>query len=161
MKTDFHSYNTGAYFSTPAKLYGWAASVFCLFQVMEGFVVAYLFLPIGIIMQLTRYRTEFDLLNRTYRVGIWCCGVTFGKVQHLPGVDFLYLNKNSYSQLAESRASTTWFRTTKYDGYIKLADQTKLHLVQESTKEKALQHMEKISDDLGIELRDQTDIKFY
>lgn len=161
MKTDFHSYNTGAYFNTAARLYGWGASAFALFQIMEDSVVAFLFLPIGIIMQFTHNRTEFDLLNRTYRVGVRCLGFTFGKVQHLPGIDFLYLNRNSYSQLAESRASMSWFRTIRYDGYIKLADQTKLHLVQEYTKEKALQRMEKISDDLGIELRDQTDIKFY
>lgn len=159
MKSDLHSYNTGYYFSTAARFLGWVSTVFALFQVINGSVAAYLFLPIGIMTQFTYYRTDFDLLNRTYREGIRFFGITFGKLQHLPGVDFLYLNKNNYSQLAESRASMTRFRSVKFDGYIKLADNTKLHLVQEHTKEKALQQMEKISDDLGIELRDQTEMK--
>lgn len=159
MKSDLHSYNTGHYFSTAARFLGWAATVFALFQVVDGSVAAYFILPAGIITQFCYYRTEFDLLNRTYREGVRLFGITFGKVKPLPGVDFLYLNKNNYSQLAESRASMTQFRGVKFDGYIRLADDTKLHLVQEHTKEKALQQLEKISDDLGIELRDQTEMK--
>lgn len=77
---------------------------------------------------------------------------------HLPGIEFLYLNRNNYSQIAESRGSMSRFQRVKYDGYIKLTDNTKLHLVQEESKGKALQRMEAISDDLGIELRDRTEV---
>lgn len=160
MKEDFHSYNTGYYFSAAARFFAWMASVFALFRIIDGSLAAYLFLPVGFIFQFTHYRTEFDLYNRTYRVAVRLFGITFGKMLHLSGVDFLYLNKNGYSQLSESRASMTRFRRVKYDGYIKLADGTKLHLVQEDNKKQALQKMEEISDNLGIELRDQTEARY-
>ena len=136
-------------------------TAFAVLSVYNGSLAAWLLLPVGFVVQFTFYQIEIDLINRTYKEGVLLAGIIFGKMRHLPGVDFLYLNKNKYSYTAESRASMARFRGIKYDGYLKLADNTKLHLVQEHTKEKALQQMEKISDDLGIELRDQTDIKLY
>ncbi|WP_299822379.1 hypothetical protein [uncultured Pontibacter sp.] len=161
METILHRYKTIHYFSSTARLFGWMATAFAVLSVYNGSVAAWVLLPAGFITQFTYRRTEIDLTNRTYRTGVLLAGITFGKMQHLAGVDFLYLNKNKYNHTAESRASTAQFRSIKYDGFLKLADGTKLHLVQEHTKEKALQLMEKISDDLGIELRDQTNIKYF
>lgn len=161
MKGNSFSYNTGYYFSTAARLLGWGATALALFQIIDGSIAAYLFLPSGVITQFTHCRTEFDLLKRTYREGVRFGTVTFGKMLHLPGIDFLYLNKNKYAGQIELRASMMRFRNVKYDGFIKLADNIKLHLVQDESKEEALKRMGKISDDLGIELRDQTEIKHY
>ncbi|MEJ8757837.1 hypothetical protein WG947_12560 [Pontibacter sp. H259] len=161
MKAALHSYNTGHFFNATARLYGWLATVFAILAISNGAMVAFLFLPLGVLFQFTYSRVEIDLENRTYKAGALLLGFTIGRLKHLQGVDFLYLNKNNHMQLARTWIATARFRSVKYDGFLKLADNTKLHLVQESSKEKALQKMERISDDLGIELRDQTDMKFY
>jgi hypothetical protein len=161
MEATLHGYNTGHYFSPTARVYGWVITIFAVFAILNGSLAAIILLPAGVLIQLIQRRIEIDLESRTYKVGIRMLGVTFGKQRPLSGVDFLYLNKNNHTRVAESRASTMRFRSIKYDGYLKLADDTKLHLVQENSKEKALQRMEQISEDLGIELRDQTDRKFY
>jgi len=49
----------------------------------------------------------------------------------------------------------------KFDGYLKLAYNVKLHLVQQKSKEKAMQQMEQIAQDLQVELRDLTEMKYY
>ncbi|MEJ8801175.1 hypothetical protein [Pontibacter sp. H249] len=155
-----HRYKTTHYFSSTGRLYGWMITAFAILSVYNGSLAAWLLLPAGFVMQFTYRHIGLDLINRTYKEGVLLAGINFGKIQHLPGIDFLYLNKNKYNRVAESRASTAQFRSIKYDGYLKLADNTKLHLVQAHSKEKALQQMEKISDDLGIELRDQTEINY-
>ncbi|MER2998045.1 hypothetical protein [Pontibacter populi] len=161
MEKSIHSYNACHYFETTPRVFGWIISIWALVAVLGGSIAAFLALPVGVLMQFSFHRVEFDLLNRTYKEGVRICGLTFGKQLPLPGTDFLYLNKNSYNQRAESRASSMEHRGEKYDGYVKLAGTKKLHLVKKYSKEKAMHKMEKISDDLGIELRDQTDIKYY
>jgi len=161
MKAPLHSYNTGHYFNSTARVYGWLATVFAILAISNGSVIAFLFLPLGIVFQFIYRRVEIDLENRTYKVGAHLLGFTIGKLKPLPGVDFLFLNKNNHMQLTRVWISTLRSRSVKYDGYLKLADNTKLHLVQESSKETALQKMEQLSDDLGIEFRDQTNMKFY
>ncbi|NDK57190.1 hypothetical protein [Pontibacter fetidus] len=160
MKATIHGYTTGRFFSATAQVYSWVATVSAFFAILNGSYVAFLFLPAGIVSLLLYRRFEIDLVHRTYKVGVRLLGFTFGKLLPLPGVDFLYLNKNKRTSVAMSRASVRQFRSITYDGYLKLADATKLHLVQEHTKEKALQKLEQIADDLGIVLRDQTDRKF-
>jgi len=158
METEFYSYKTGHYFRTSTRFSGWIATILSFMLVLNGSVATWFFLPVGILIQFTFNRVEFDLLNRLYREGISLFGLTFGKMLHLPGIEFLYLNRNNYSQVAESRGSMSRFQRVKYDGYIKLADNTKLHLLQEESREKALQRIEKIAADLGIVFRDRSTI---
>lgn len=127
--------------------------------ILNGSVAAYSFLPAGIAAQFTHYRTEFDLERMVYREGVRFAGITFGKWQPLAGFDFLFLKRNRYSQTSESRASMSTFRFEKYDGYLKLADNVKLHLLQRGSKEKAMQGMQRFAEDLQVELRDLTDLK--
>ena len=66
---------------------------------------------------------------------------------------------NNYKQVSESRASMSTFKFVKYDGYIKLSDNVKLHLLQRKSKEQAMQEMQQIAQDLQAELRDLTEMK--
>jgi hypothetical protein len=161
MKPNVHSYNTGYYFSTGVRVFGWISTVLSFILIVNGSVAAYAFLPTAIITQLTHYRTEFDLARMTYREGVCFAGITFGKMLPLTGFDFLYLKRNRYKQVAESRGSMSTFQFEKYDGYLKLSDAVKLHLLQRKSKEKALQEMNRISQDLQVELRDLTEIRTY
>ncbi|MFD2246387.1 hypothetical protein [Pontibacter ruber] len=97
----------------------------------------------------------------TYREGVSLASITFGKKLPLPGIDFLFLKKNRYSQTIESRASMATFKREKFDGYIKLSNNIKLHLLQKDNKEKALKELEQIAQDLHAELRDLTEMKYY
>lgn len=159
MQATLHSYNTGRYFSTGVRVFGWIATGFALLSVLDGSIAAYVFLPVGIITHFTHYRMEFDLEHMTYREGVRFAGITFGKKLPLPGFDFLFLKHNRYTQLMESRASMSTFKTEKYDGYLKLSDNVKLHLLQWNSKEKALQGMQQFADDLQVEFRDLTEMK--
>ncbi|WP_299705468.1 hypothetical protein [uncultured Pontibacter sp.] len=159
MAATLHSYNTGHYFSTSARAFGWITTVLAITMIVNGSVAAYVFLPTALITHFTHYRTEFDLERMRYREGVRFAGITIGKMLPLPGIDFLFLKKNNYRQVSESRGSMSTFQFVKYDGYIKLSDNVKLHLLQRKTQEQAMQEMQQIAQDLQAELRDLSEIK--
>jgi hypothetical protein len=161
MQATVHKYHTGHYFNAAARVYGWLATTWALYAVIDGSVAAWLVLPTGLLVQFTYYHTEFDLGRMTYREGVWLAGMTSGKKRPLPGFDFLFLKNNRYSQTLESRASMTTLKVEKYDGYVQLTNQVKLHLLRHNNKEKALRRMEQIARDLNTELRDLTEMKYY
>lgn len=160
MGTTYYSYNTGHYFGTGVRVFGWITSFLAVMMIVNGSVAAYVILPAALITQFAHYRTEFDLAHMTYREGVRWAGLTFGAMQPLPGFDFLYLKCNRYSQTIESRASMSKLKFEKYDGYLKLADGIKLHLLQRKTKEQALREMQQIARDLNVDLRDLTEMTY-
>ncbi|MFT2007171.1 hypothetical protein ACMA1I_00715 [Pontibacter sp. 13R65] len=113
----------------------------------------------AIITQLTYKAVKFDLQQRRYGQGVQLLGKFFGAEQPLPEFEFLYLKRNNYSQVAESRGSMSTLYNTKYDGFLKLADGTRLHLLQHQLKEVALQHINKIAQELDVPLRDLTEVQ--
>ncbi|MBD1398087.1 hypothetical protein H9Q13_13000 [Pontibacter sp. JH31] len=166
MKDTLYSYNTGHCFGIAFRVFGWLATLLALFTLVSGYVAAsygyvaaWLILPVGITTQFTHYRTEFDLEHRTYREGIGFAGMTFGDKLPLPGFEFLFLKRNRYRQTMESRGSMSTFALEKYDGYLKLADGVKLHLLQRKDKGRAMAEMERIARELNVELRDLTELK--
>lgn len=161
MTSNHYSYNTGKYFGTAARVMGWITSVFGLLTILDGSYSAWLLLPVGVVVHYAHYRTEFDLENMLYREGVGLGKFVIGKKLPLTGFDFLFLKHNRYSQTFESRASMTSIKLEKYDGYLKLADGVKLHLLQHKEKEKAMAKMQAIARDLNVELRDLTNMKYY
>ncbi|GAA4434400.1 hypothetical protein GCM10023188_25290 [Pontibacter saemangeumensis] len=159
MRHDSHTYKTGKYFSAAGRAISWVGLAIGLMAVLNGASVGWVMVPVAIAVQLTYHMVEFDLQRQTYREGVQLLGMKFGKRLPLPGFDFLFLKNNNYSQLAESRATMTQFRSEMFDGYIKLADGTKLHLLQTKSKAPALQQLAAIAQELNTELRDLTEMK--
>ncbi|GGG07871.1 hypothetical protein [Pontibacter amylolyticus] len=159
MSATRHSYHTGHYFSASARALGWLTTTLAITMIVNGSVAAYAFLPTAIITQFTHYRTEFDLAQMTCREGVRFAGITLGEMLPLAGIDFLFVKRNNYKRVSESRGSMSTFQFECYDGYIKLSDDVKLHLLQRKTKEQAMQEMQQMAQDLQAELRDLTDMK--
>lgn len=152
-----YTYKTGKYFSAGGRVMGWITSALGMIMVLNGYAAGWVLVPAGLLTLLAYYMVEFDLQQKTYREGVLLLVLRFGKKRPLPGFDFLFLKKNSYTRMAESRGSNTQFKLEKYDGYVKLSDGTKLHLLQQSQKEAAMQQLKTVANDLGTQLRDLTE----
>lgn len=161
MREDIYSYTTGKYFSPAVRAIGWLVTIFALPNILDGAFFAWIMLPVGFITHFTLSKTEFNLKDMTYREGASYAGFTFGEKLPLRGLDFLFLKKNSYSQTYESRASMATRRMEKYDGYIQLTGGVKLHLLQRDMKELAQREMERIAQDLQLELKDLTELQYH
>lgn len=161
MDSNYFSYNTGKYFSSAARVMGWIITIFGVLTLLNGSYTAWLLLPVGILMHFTHYRAEFDLQHMRYREGVGIGKLTVGKMIPFNGFGFLFLKHNKYRQTLESRGSMSTFKMEKYDGYLKLADGTNLHLLQLKNKQDAMAKMDAISRDLDVEFRDLTDMKYY
>ena len=153
-------YKTGKYFSGGARMLAWVLAVIGVVAVWKGVTAGVLLFSAAIITQLTYQAVRFDLQHGTLGQGVQLFGRFFGTQQQLPEFDFLYLKRNNYSQVAESRGSMATFYSTRFDGYLQLAGGSKLHLLQHRKKETALQHMEKIAQDLNVPLHDLTEARY-
>lgn len=159
LKKAMFIYRTRKYFSGAASMVAWAASLVGVLLALNGYFVGWLLMAVALCTLIAYHTAEVDLQNQIYREGIMVLGQSFGKMLPLPGLDFLYLKGNTYSQFVESRASMATFRNIRYDGYLRLADGNILHLLQRRDKEKAWRQMEQIAQDLQVELRDLTGIR--
>ncbi len=137
----------------------WVASLAGVILAINGFLVGWLLMPSALFTLITYYTAEFDPQKNMYREGVMVLGHSFGKMQQLPAFEFLYLKRNVYRRSVQSWASKATFRNIKYDGYLRLADGNILHLLQERDKEEAWRQMERIGQDLQVELRDLTEIR--
>ncbi|TXK38133.1 hypothetical protein FVR03_14190 [Pontibacter qinzhouensis] len=153
-----YTYKTGRYFSGGARMLAWVLAAIGVVAVLKGVLAGVLLFSAAIVMELTYKAVQFDLQQRRYGQGVQLFGKFFGAEQPLPELEFLYLKRNNYSRLAESRGSMATFYSTRFDGYLQLAGGAKLHLLQQQVKETALQQMNKIAQDLGVPLHDLTEV---
>lgn len=158
-QTNFQ-YDIGKYFGAAARAGSWIASGVALLYLLSGVWAAVLLLPLGPLAIITKYFVAFDLEQQTYREGVRIGSITFGEKVPLPGFEFAFLKKNTYSQTFESRASMSVAHHEKYDGYLKLRNGKKLHLLQLSQKEPAVQQMQQVAHELGTEFRDLTEMQY-
>ncbi|WP_414703853.1 hypothetical protein [Pontibacter sp. 13R65] len=98
---------------------------------------------------------EIDLSKRSYCMGLNLLGHTIGEIEPFPGVQFIFLKKNRTISRSNSRAWSSTY-SISFDGYILLSDGTKLLIVQERNKERAMKQLELVAQDLQTEVRDLT-----
>jgi hypothetical protein len=98
---------------------------------------------------------EIDLRKKNYCMGINFLGHTIGEIEPFPGVEFIFLKKNRTISKGNKHSWASTY-SISFDGYILLSDGTKLLIVQEKKKERALQQLELVAEDLQAEMRDLT-----
>lgn len=130
-----------------------------LMLLLDGLLLGWLLLPVALVTQLSFRMLEFDLQQQTYREGIFWLGLKVGKKLPLPGIACIFLKENSYTRLVESRASMSNLKYKNYDAYLQLEDGVKLHVLQYTQREPALQRAQAMATELGIGLRDLTQVQ--
>ena len=113
------------------------------------------FMVVGIIPFLLYKCLEFDLYKGSYCMGLNFAGYTLGEKEPFPGVEYLFLKRNKTISRSNRRTWTSTYAVS-FDGYILLADGVKLLVVQEGTKDRALQQLQLVARDLQTEIRDLT-----
>lgn len=142
-----------------------------MFGVMAVLAVTYLFRPhpllallllvIGLFPFLMHKCIEFDLYRGVYRIGVCLAGKTFGREEPYPGVDFLFLKKNRHVTETGSRYVRFDTIDITFDGFVKLSDGTKELLIRVKNKQEAMKFLERMAQDLEVEVRDFTEGRYY
>jgi len=124
-------------------------------------LLALLLLLAGLLPFLIHKCVEFDLYRGVYRIGVCLAGKTFGTEEPYPGVDFLFLKKNRHITETGSRYARFDAIYITFDGFMKLSDGTKALLIRVKSKQKAIKFLERMAQDLEVEVRDFTEGRYY
>ncbi len=85
----------------------------------------------------------------------------FGQEKPFPGISFIYLKKNRQISVIQGRFASATRQHITFDGYVRLRDGHTISVVQESEKEKAMQRLQQMGQDLQVEVRDLTEAILY
>ena len=109
------------------------------------FILSFLFIS-------THYRLRIDPEQGTYNEYLWIFGFKKGKVQSIPVIDYLYINKTTRDEEYGLVARLSTHKTV-YMGYIKLTNGQSLFCGESRKEERLMSKVKKIAVFLNAEIR--------
>lgn len=149
---DFH---TSPYF--PGSLRALGISLF-LTLVVPGHILAKIpFLIVGVALITSHYRLRFDWAKNAYYDYVWVLGLRFGRWEPFDHIEYLFIKKNQMRQNLNSMLSTSTIHVAVYDGYLRISENNKIHLLTSRNKEVVVKKLKALSALLQVDILDYTD----
>jgi hypothetical protein len=124
-----------------------------IFLVFINWIVAPVFLLLGILFTITHYWIEINLNKQILHDYLWILGFRKGERLETSEIDYLYLTKSKFS-----REYGFFPRAYEYgylfNGYIKLKNDDKLMVGYSKRKDAILKKLKRISSVLHLEIKD-------
>ncbi len=111
---------------------------------------------VGVIIVTTHYGFAIDKEARVYQEYIWLLGWRAGKKVRFHTMHYLLINPAKITRTYNLRVNSTTISELAYNGYVKIDDGEKIHIVGSTNKRVVLKAMEKLKDYLGIRLTDNS-----
>lgn len=148
---DFH---TSPYF--PGSLRALGASLLLTVILPTHILVKVIFVLIGIILITSHYRLRFDMINKAYFDYVWVLGLRFGTWAKFDRIEYLFIKRNRMRQNMNSMMSTTTIHMAVYDGYLRISENNKIHLLTSRDKEAVMKKLKALSSLLQVDILDYT-----
>jgi hypothetical protein len=148
---DFH---TSPYF--PGSLRALGASLLLTIILPTHILAKIPFVLIGVILITSHYRLRFDMINKAYFDYIWVLGLRFGTWEKFEQIEYLFIKRNRMRQNMNSMMSTTTIHTAVYDGYLRISENNKIHLLTSRDKEAVMKKLKALSSLLQVDILDYT-----
>jgi hypothetical protein len=148
---DFH---TAPYF--PGSLRALGVSLLLTIILPTHILAKIPFVLIGIILITSHYRLRFDMINKAYLDYIWVLGLRFGTWEKFDRIEYLFIKRNRMRQNMNSMMSTTTIHIAVYDGYLRISENNKIHLLTSRDKEAVMKKLKALSSLLQVGVVDYT-----
>jgi hypothetical protein len=102
------------------------------------------------------YRLRIDNRNKEYFDHVWLMGMRWGEHGRFDTIDHLFVKRNKVRQTMHSRVSSTTIRSEQYDGYLRISEDNKIHLISSRNKESVLKRLKSLSLLLDVDILDYT-----
>ncbi|MBL7851958.1 MAG: hypothetical protein JNN04_13740 [Cyclobacteriaceae bacterium] len=146
---DFH---TSPYF--PGSLRALGVSLLLVLFVPGHLLVKIPFFLAGIILITSHYRLRFDMVRKAYFDYVWVLGLRFGEWGKFDRIEYLFIKRNRMRQNMNSMMSTTTFHVAVYDGYLRISENNKIHLLTSSNKEVVMKKLKALANLLQVDILD-------
>lgn len=114
------------------------------------------FLVLGLVFVTSHYRLQIDWARKCYRDYVWVLGLRFGRWESFERIEYLFIKKNQMRQNMNSMLSTTTLHVAVYDGYLRLSEKNKIHLLTSRNKETVLKKLQALASLLQVDILDYT-----
>lgn len=146
---DFH---TSPYF--PGSLRALGATLLLILFIPGHILVKIPFFLLGVILITSHYRLRFDLIHKAYYDYVWVLGLRFGRWEKFDRVEYLFIKRNKMRQNMNSMTSSTTIHMAVYDGYLRISEQNKIHLLTSRNKETVLKKLKALANLLQVDILD-------
>lgn len=153
-KVDF---KTSAYFPPTMTFVGGFVGIIGITLTTTNPVSGVVLLSIGVIALTTHYRLMVNFDKKVYHDYLWILGVRIGEKGTFDKIEYLFIKKSKVSQTMNVRVASSTVRKEVYDGFLKFAENNKLHLVTNDSKKKVVDKLRKISVALKVKIIDYTE----
>jgi len=115
------------------------------------------FVLIGILLMTTHYRLRFDLSRKEYFDYVWILGLRRGTWDRFDHIEYLFIKRNRMRQNLNSMMSSRTIHMAVYDGYLRISENNKIHLLTSRHKEVVMKKLMALGSLLNVDILDYTD----
>lgn len=151
-RIDFH---TSSYFPQSIR----AAAVLALLTVFlpaVHFLAKFAVVLVSLAVLTAHYRLRFDSLNKEYFDYVWFLGLRWGEYGRFEKIEYLFIKRNKVKQTVYSMMSAATIHSERYDGYLRISENNKIHLLSSRSKETVLKRLKSLALLLDVDILDYT-----
>lgn len=147
-------FHTSSYFPGSLRALG-------VLLLLNLFIPAHLVVKIpvalfGLILITSHYRLRFDWVKKAYFDFVWVLGFRFGTWNTFDEIDYLFIKRNQMRQNMNSMLSTSTLHVVVYDGYLRISENNKVHLLTSRDKEVVMKKLKTLASLLKVDIVDYT-----
>lgn len=110
----------------------------------------------GALVATMHYGFEIDRQAKRFKEYVWILGWQSGKYMPYLTLHYLFVNAASVKRTYNLRVNTTILSERVYNGYLKISDAGKIHVIGSGDKKRVLAEMKKLKQYLDVRLVDHT-----
>ncbi|MBL7846862.1 MAG: hypothetical protein JNL40_05295 [Cyclobacteriaceae bacterium] len=150
---DFH---TSPYFPGSLRALG-VITLFLLVVPGIHWMAKVIILLIGLVLVTSHNRLRFDMAKKEYFDYVWMLGFRWGEGDHFDRIEYLFLKRNRMRQNMNSMMSSSTIHMNVYDGYLRISEKNKIHLLTSRNKETVMKKLKALASILNVDILDYTD----
>ncbi len=125
--------------------------------VLKSIILGVIIFLVSALIFSTHYRLKIDYNKKEFFDYVWVLGFKNGDRGKFEKIEYLFIKKSRVSQKMNHLVGSATIQKEIYDGYLKISDQEKIHLITKDNKKNLIEKLSVISTRLKVSLVDYSD----
>lgn len=147
-------FETSGYFSGTIMFFGFVLALFGFMFLIKSVFIGITLLTISALILTTHYRLKIDYENNYFQDYLWIFGMKYGDKKKFEAIEYLFIKSSRETQTMSMKVVSSTITKEVFDGYLKLSEKDKIHLMTKDNKEALMQKLLPISAKLNIRIID-------
>jgi hypothetical protein len=145
------------YFPWPVRFAGGVIlMLLAIARMLPSPLLASVLLILAAVILTTHYGVHIDLSKGTYKEYVWLLGWKNGKKISFKAIDYLFVKTNKVTRNYNSRVQRAAITNVEYDGYMRISESEKIHLINADTKQEVVKKLIPLKNYLKTRFIDYT-----